>query len=136
MHGAAGPRCRIAGPPREHDFRAVVERPHERLGAHHADNARGAFDGRRIEHRHVFQGAYAAFLQPSADFAFFLVGMDQRHLEVEAVFARDFARELGDLLQVRIAAGAAATADHQRDFFLARRIQHEPQVAPHRLVRV
>src|SRR6185437_5644997 len=133
---ATRPWRRIARAPGQDDLGAVVERAHERLRPHHADDPRGAIDGLLVERLDVAQRLDASLAQLALDPALVLLGVDDGKLEAESVLAGDLAHDVGDDGEMRLAAGAAARADYQWNAPTARRVQHELEIALHRHARV
>ena len=112
--------------------RALLERAHVGLGAHHADDARAAVDNALVEKRRGVQRLHPAFAQPLLEIALVLLCMDDRETESETLFSGDLFYDVAEPLDVRVAAGRA---DEERNLDPARADQHHSQIALHHRAR-
>ena len=79
------------------------------------DDPDGPVDRCIRQHRLPRQRRHPPGRDPPLQRSLVLFGLDQRHLEVQAVLAGDLARHRRHQVQVRRPAGPAAGADHQRN---------------------
>ena len=108
------PGRRIRATTREDDLGALFKRGPVWLGAHHPDDTRGAVDHLFGGRRRGAQRAHLAGANLVFQEGLILLRVNQRHFEVEVVFAGDFPDDVGAFLQVRLCARASAGADHHR----------------------
>jgi hypothetical protein len=121
----------VEGPPRQHDFGALLERRHQRLVSHLADDMGAGVDVGRREVAAQLEVDDVAGRELALQVVAVDVGLDDRQAEAEAVLGRDLADDLAGPGEVRRGAGPAGRADHQRDRALDRRPEQQPEVALH-----
>ena len=123
---------RIEGAAGDDDLGAGLDRPHEGLVAHLADDPRRPLEMARRQGVVVIERRDGAIGQPAAQPVAVDLGADPRRAEAVAALAADLAIDLDQPVKMAVAAGAAGAADQDRDAMPMGGIEDHLQVLPHR----
>ena len=118
--------ARTAG---ENDVGTSAQRLHERLGAHHRDDAMRLGQDGLVDLGCRFEREDAAIAELADQHVAIDFGGYERRGEVQLLLGGDLLDDLPHPVEVPVAAAAAARADQQRDVEPTRRTQQNPQVA-------